>query len=373
MLRRADRWTLVRILGLIVVASLGATLQSLALRWMIDGAAGGRSRFAYGAAALGALAAGINAAGGRAYGNLQDLLTARLRIELDRETLSLVAGMPGIEQLERPAYLDQVHLVSESGGHLLRSVFTITDLVMLALRILIGVWLLATVHPVLVLIPVFAVPSVLLTGRQQRISEQAAVRTAAPRRSADGLHRLFTQGPAAMEMRVFGAVEALDARADELWNETAKAKLSGALRSAGVAAIGWSILALGYAAALLTVALLAERGRATPGDVVMVSQLALQLRANVAQTTLSVRQALGALRLADRFVWLHDQAADQRRRYAGTTAPPHELNDGIRLRNVSFAYPDSATPVLRNVDLELPAGSVVALVGPNGAGKSTLV
>jgi ABC-type multidrug transport system fused ATPase/permease subunit len=44
----------------------------------------------------------------------------------------------------------------------------------------------------------------------------------------------------------------------------------------------------------------------------------------------------------------------------------------IRLRNVRFAYPTSAEPVLAGVDLEIPAGSSLAIVGQNGAGKTTL-
>ncbi len=47
------------------------------------------------------------------------------------------------------------------------------------------------------------------------------------------------------------------------------------------------------------------------------------------------------------------------------TAPKHS----IRFENLSFAYDEEA--VLREVNVEIPVGQVVALIGPSGAGKST--
>lgn len=44
----------------------------------------------------------------------------------------------------------------------------------------------------------------------------------------------------------------------------------------------------------------------------------------------------------------------------------------IRFNNVSFAY-EAGKTVLRNVDLNVPHGQVLALVGPSGSGKSTMV
>ena len=43
----------------------------------------------------------------------------------------------------------------------------------------------------------------------------------------------------------------------------------------------------------------------------------------------------------------------------------------VSVRGLTFAYGD--TPVLHDIDLEVAAGSTVAIVGPTGAGKSTLV
>lgn len=51
--------------------------------------------------------------------------------------------------------------------------------------------------------------------------------------------------------------------------------------------------------------------------------------------------------------------------------PP--IQGDVRFENVSFHYADAPTPVLRQINLFVPAGSTVALVGETGAGKTTLV
>jgi subfamily B ATP-binding cassette protein MsbA len=48
------------------------------------------------------------------------------------------------------------------------------------------------------------------------------------------------------------------------------------------------------------------------------------------------------------------------------------LTKAIELKDVSFGYANDERSVLRGVSLEIPAGSMVALVGESGGGKSTL-
>ena len=49
-----------------------------------------------------------------------------------------------------------------------------------------------------------------------------------------------------------------------------------------------------------------------------------------------------------------------------------ELRGALELQDVSFSY-HSGIPVLKNLDLLVPAGTTVAVVGATGAGKSTLI
>lgn len=51
---------------------------------------------------------------------------------------------------------------------------------------------------------------------------------------------------------------------------------------------------------------------------------------------------------------------------------PGELRGDVSFRQISFSY-SPGQPVLKGINLDVPAGSVVALVGRNGAGKTTLV
>lgn len=58
----------------------------------------------------------------------------------------------------------------------------------------------------------------------------------------------------------------------------------------------------------------------------------------------------------------------------GVTDPPNPIEVGkvagaLRFENVDFAYADK--PALREINVEIPAGQIVALVGPSGAGKTT--
>ena len=85
----------------------------------------------------------------------------------------------------------------------------------------------------------------------------------------------------------------------------------------------------------------------------------------------SFQQAVGASSEIFRFM---DEEDEIKERKGAATLPAFQ--DRIRFEKVSFSYGDNngnSSVILRDVDLEVGRGEIVALVGSSGAGKSTLV
>jgi len=83
------------------------------------------------------------------------------------------------------------------------------------------------------------------------------------------------------------------------------------------------------------------------------------------------QQALGASEEIFKFMDAQDDVREKKRAFV-----LKGFESGIRFDHVSFGYKSddgSVTQVLRDIDLDVRAGEVIALVGPSGAGKSSLV
>jgi ATP-binding cassette subfamily B protein len=51
---------------------------------------------------------------------------------------------------------------------------------------------------------------------------------------------------------------------------------------------------------------------------------------------------------------------------------PARVRGHVRLSGVTFTHPGSDVPAVAGVDLDVPAGTALAVVGETGSGKSTL-
>ncbi|NNM32561.1 MAG: ABC transporter ATP-binding protein [Gemmatimonadetes bacterium] len=111
------------------------------------------------------------------------------------------------------------------------------------------------------------------------------------------------------------------------------------------------------------------RGQLSPDMLVMFLVLMLWVIAPIKQLIKvngTIQQSLAA---AGRVFQILDAPREER---SGGRTDLTPCVEGIRFENVSFAYREGQ-PVLKDLDLDVRSGEVIAVVGPSGAGKSTLV
>jgi ABC-type multidrug transport system fused ATPase/permease subunit len=127
---------------------------------------------------------------------------------------------------------------------------------------------------------------------------------------------------------------------------------------------------LGLAAILLVGGRQAIDGTITVGEFVAFYGYVVMLTGPMRWLGMSLGMAQRAVASGHRIFEILDRAP---RLTSPPNAPPLPAGGGrVELRGVTFAY-EGAEPVLRGIDLDVPAGRTVALVGGTGAGKTTLV
>jgi ATP-binding cassette subfamily B protein len=115
---------------------------------------------------------------------------------------------------------------------------------------------------------------------------------------------------------------------------------------------------------------LIARGVLEAGDMVLLGSAMAAILGRLGQVATVSEQYQNAMVSAERLreVLAADPAVPE-----ATAARPLPPGPGrVRFENVTFGY-DPAKPVLRDIDLEIGGGEVIAIVGPTGAGKTTLV
>lgn len=293
----------------------------------------------------------------------------KVTIALESHVARLQASLVTVAHHERPEHLDRLAMLRDQVfvlDHMYMSVFSTCGWL---LRLGVTVGLLATIHIGLVLLAVCALPAVVTSMWRPVLERSAQERGAQANRLARHLFVTATTASPAKEVRVTGIAGRLIARRREAW-ERGHAPIARVRWASAVwHSLAWAAFGGAYVGAVVFVSF--GLG-APPGDVILVLAAGARLSAYIGATVAE----LGFLRGfwmdgSRRLAWLEDYAASLAA--AADLPVPQVLRQGIRLEDVSFAYPGTSRLVLEGVSLSLPAGCVVAVVGENGAGKTTLV
>ena len=293
----------------------------------------------------------------------------KVTIALEAHVARLQASVATIAHQERPDYLDRLAMLRDQVfvlDHMYMSVFSTAGWIV---RLGVTIGLLMSIHPALVLLALFAVPTAITSMWRPGVERSAQQRAAPYNRLARHLFTIATTAPPGKEVRVTGIGAGLAEHRREAWDSGFGPVAAVRWRSAAWHTLAWAVFGAAYVGAVVFVSL--GLG-ASAGDVLLVLAAGSRLSAYIGATVgelgfLTGFWAYGARRLA----CLEDYASSL---VASADQPvPARLHRGIRFEHLSFAYPGTERLVLDDVNLDLPAGAVVAIVGENGAGKTTLV
>lgn len=230
---------------------------------------------------------------------------------------------------------------------------------------------LLTIQPLLLLAAIAAiVPLWLATVAASRAMYDYAVEQTELDRRRFYVQMLLTNRETAKEIRAYDTGAFLRGRFDDLYDRhvaALKVVVRQRTRQGVIGAIATALLTGGTLALLvwfLSTGLLSVAGAgAAAGGIILLGTQMQGLTSGIGNLYES------SLFIRDFNSFVASLPAVMARR-GGEAAP--ETFSMIQARDVSFTYPSRPRPSLRNIDVELRQGEVVALVGENGSGKTTL-
>jgi ATP-binding cassette, subfamily B, bacterial len=293
----------------------------------------------------------------------------KVTIALESHVARLQASVATIAHQERPEFLDRLSMLRNQVfvlDHMYMSLFSTLGWI---LRLGVTMALLMSIHPALLLLAVFAVPTVLTSTWRPEVERVAQERGAQAGRLARHLFTVATTASPGKEVRVTGIGERLVAERRRVWEQWYGPVAAARWGSAWWHALAWAIFGLAYVGSIVFV----SYGLGAPAaSVLLLLAAGARLSAYIGATVGEIGFLRGFwMDGSRRLAWLEDYAAAAEA--AGDLPVPAVLHRGVRFDRVSFTYPGTSRVVLDEISVLLPAGKVIAIVGENGAGKTTFV
>lgn len=362
------------VVGALILDTCAIALIGVGLRAIVSGSV----HHATSAVIVGALGAALAYTVNQCIGEIGGMMRIELAevVAMQRIVPEVRHGAIGIEtvdHLERSAYLDRLNLVENGAWGIVDSAWAAVESVGFIARLALTLGLLGSVSPLLFLILGAGAIPVVFERRGRMGVKDAEVARSADRRLQRELFALAVSAAAGKELRVSDAgpdlvrrQRAAADRSDGIW-------IKARIRAAVWGAAGWCLFSLCFVSGLAVVVHSAANNPARIGDIVLTVTVGTQLRMIVEQTVRRSADTGGYTRLLRPFRWLRRYRDHQYALAGPGLHPPTQLASGITFDHVTFSYPGTDRPAVRDLTVHLPAGSVVAVVGEYGSGKTTLV
>jgi ABC-type multidrug transport system fused ATPase/permease subunit len=189
-------------------------------------------------------------------------------------------------------------------------------------------------------------------------------------REQNYLEWLMTHETSAMEVKLFQLgplfLQRFKTKFEQLYGEDRNLTVQRSTWSYGLGLVS----TVAFYAAYVWIVLDAIAGRISLGDLTMYLVVFRQGQITFSNSLMSISGMYeDSLYLSNLYEFLAQPVAP----VTGFATQGTHPGDGLRFEEVSFAYPESAQPALKEVSFHLKPGQKLAIVGENGSGKTTLI
>ena len=177
----------------------------------------------------------------------------KVTIALEAHVARLQASIATIAHQERPEYLDRLSMLRNQVfvlDHMYVSLFSTLGWI---LRLGVTMALLMSIHPALILLAVFAVPTVMTSTWRPTVEKSAQERGAQSNRLARHLFTIATTALPGKEVRVTGIAERLITERRAAWERGYQPMAEARWGSALWHALAWAIFGVAYVGAIVFV------------------------------------------------------------------------------------------------------------------------
>src|SRR5438093_1607614 len=210
----------------------------------------------------------------------------KVTIALESHVAKLQASVATVAHQERPEYLDRLSMLRNQVfvlDHMYMSLFSTLGWI---LRLGVTMALLASIHPALLLLAVFAVPTVLTSTWRPEVERSAQERGAQTNRLARHLFTIATTAPPGKEVRVTGIGERLVTERRAAWERWYGPVAAARWGSALWHALAWATFGFAYVGAVVFV----SSGLGAPAGAVQIGRASCRERGETAVGAVCRRQ-----------------------------------------------------------------------------------